>query len=160
MQTKLAKGFTLIEVVIATFIVGMSLIAVVGTIQSITQQTSRLEEKFIADLVANNFLTELQLKSQWPEIGEQDLEAEMAGREWFAKIKVEATEVETLRRIEINVGLDNDEDISSTFVLGFVSASSAIATRPVDWLKLETKQESIDDQNPQSPETVNNNGLR
>lgn len=134
-QHRSMQGFTLIEVVIASFIVGIALVGAVGTIQSITQQTARIQEKFIAGMVANNTLTELQLRAQWPEIGEESLQAEMADREWFADITIEATEVETLRRVEISVGIDNDEHQTTATLLGFVSANSAIAARPLDWLQ-------------------------
>lgn len=135
MRVNRKKGFTLIEVVIATFIVGIALIAIVGTIQSITLQSARLEESFIANLVAQNTLSEIQLRTQWPEVGEETLNTEMADRNWFSDIKVTATEVETLRRVEVSVGLDNDKHLTSGLITGFVSASSGIAIRPVDWLK-------------------------
>jgi len=134
-KIKKLKGFTLIEVVIATFIVGMSLIAVVGTIQSITQQTSRVKEAFLANLVAKNSMIELQLSPQWADTGEQSDEVEMAGIEWFKKIKVDETDVETLRRVEISVGINDEDQIPVSFLVGFISQSPQIATRSVQWIQ-------------------------
>jgi general secretion pathway protein I len=135
MRVNRKNGFTLIEVVIATFIVGIALIAIVGTIQSITLQSARLEESFIANLVAQNTLSEIQLRAQWPEVGEETINSEMANRNWYSDITITATDVETLRRVVVSVGLDNDKQLTSGLITGFVSASPGIATRPVDWLK-------------------------
>lgn len=129
------NGFTLIEVVIATFIVGMALIAVVGTIQSITSQTSRIQEKFIGNLIAKNSMTELQLNQVWADIGENSDTIEMANTNWFKDVTVVATEVETLRRVEISVGIDDDKHRQSSFLVGFISQSPQLGQRPVQWIK-------------------------
>ena len=138
------KGFTLIEVVIATFIVGMALIAVVGTIQSITAQTARVQEAFVANLIAKNTMTELQLNPVWSDIGENSETVEMANTNWFKEVTVIATEVETLRRVEISVGIDNDKHHQSSFLIGFISQSPQMGQRPVQWIK-------------QNPDDINDN---
>jgi len=135
MLSRNTAGFTLIEVVIATFIVGIALIALMGTVQVTSRQAIQLEEAFIANLIANNLLAETQLQKEWPEIGEQNESIEMSNRDWFYEIKVEATDVETLRRVEVSVGLDDDQNRVSGMLVGFVSSSSQIGQRPVDWLK-------------------------
>ena len=136
MSIKYRQGFTLIEVVIATFIVGIALIALAGTVQSLSKQATRIEEIFIANLIANNTLSELQLRQEWPEVGEKEDSLEMANRDWFHISTVVATDVDTLRRVEISVGLNDDRRAISSVLVGFVSNSSQIAQRPVDWLKL------------------------
>lgn len=134
MSTSKSQGFTLIEVVIATFIVGIALIALAGTVQVLSKQTSRIEETFVANLIASNTLAELQLRQEWPEVGEQSDTHEMANRDWFSETRVEATDIETLRRVEIIVGIENDTNSVSTIMVGFVSNSSQIGQRPIDWL--------------------------
>ena len=150
------SGFTLIEVVIATFIVGIALIAIVGTIQSITAQTSRVQETFIANLIAKNTMTELQLSPIWAEIGEQSENVEMANLSWFKDIEVLETEVETLRRVEISVGIVDDRRRQSSFLVGFISQTPQLGQRPVQWLEqdINTRDESTDDNGePNNPET-------
>jgi len=137
------RGFTLIEVVIATFIVGMALIAIASTVQALTRQTAQIEETFIANLVANNALAELQFLPVWPEIGDNSSTTEMAGREWFYDIEVSETEVESLRRVDINAGLDNEAHISRSHLVGFISITPQIGARSVNW------------QNPQNFDTEN-----
>lgn len=143
------NAFTLIEVVIATFIVGMALIAVVGTIQSITSQTSRLQESFIGNLIAKNTMTELQLSPTWSDVGESSESIEMANRNWFKDLTVIETEVETLRRVEISVGLDDDDRRQSSFLVGFISQSPQLGQRPVQWIN----QDSDDSNNPANPDS-------
>ncbi len=150
------KGFTLIEVVIATFIVGIALIAVVGTIQSITAQTSRVQEIFIGNLIAKNAMTELQLSPVWAELGEKSESVEMANTNWFKDIIVIETEVETLRRVEITVGIDDDERKQSCFLVGFISQTSQLGQRPVQWLEqgFNSRENAPEDRdNPENPET-------
>lgn len=150
-------GFTLIEVVIATFIVGMALIAVVGTIQSITSQTSRVQEKFIGNLIAKNTMTELQLNQTWAEIGENSDTIEMANTVWFKDVNVIATEVETLRRVEISVGLDDEHHQQSNFLVGFISQSPQLGQRPVQWIKQDQDngtQDPDDSDNTRNPDPL------
>ena len=144
------KGFTLIEVVIATFIVGMALIAVVGTIQSITAQTSRVQEVFVANLIAKNTMAELQLNPVWSEIGENSDTVQMANLNWFKDVTVIATEVETLRRVEISVGIDNDKHHQSSFLVGFISQSPQMGQRPVQWIKQDQGDINNDDNDSDS----------
>ena len=148
------NAFTLIEVVIATFIVGMALIAVVGTIQSITSQTSRLQESFIGNLIAKNTMTELQLSPTWSDVGESSESIEMANRNWFKDLTVIETEVETLRRVEISVGLDDDDRRQSSFLVGFISQSPQLGQRPVQWIN-QGPDDSNNPANPDSPIPVN-----
>lgn len=151
------KGFTLIEVVIATFIVGMALIAVVGTIQSITSQTSRIQEKFVGNLIAKNSMTELQLNQIWADIGENSDTIEMANTNWFKDVTVVATEVETLRRVEISVGIDDDKHRQSSFLVGFISQSPQLGQRPVQWIKqgVDIRNDKPDDSdNTRNPDPL------
>ena len=148
------NAFTLIEVVIATFIVGMALIAVVGTIQSITSQTSRLQESFIGNLIAKNTMTELQLSPTWSDVGESSESIEMANRNWFKDLTVIETEVETLRRVEISVGLDDNNRRQSSFLVGFISLSPQLGQRPVQWIKQNADDSNIP-ANPDTPVPVN-----
>ena len=130
---KSSKGFTLIEVVVATFIVGLALVALANTVQSLTSAQANLNIKYYANLVAANKLTELQLLPQWPELGEADDQVEMARREWFIETEVTETTVESLRRVDIYVGIDNDEDVVEATLTGFLSSSPQLQVARVDW---------------------------
>ncbi|MBT8141163.1 MAG: type II secretion system minor pseudopilin GspI [Gammaproteobacteria bacterium] len=146
-----SKGFTLIEVVVATFIVGLALVALAGTVQNLTRQTSLVKEKYVADLVANNVLAELRLAGQWPEIGENSDVVEMASQSWFYDTKVFATDVEQLRRIEVSVGLDDELKQTRATLIGFISSSPTVTAQPVEWVKSQEQDNQArfpDDLNP------------
>lgn len=150
------NGFTLIEVVIATFIVGMALIAVVGTIQSITAQTSRVQESFIGNLIAKNTMAELQLSPVWADIGEKSESIEMADMNWFKDVEVIETEVETLRRVEVSVGIDDDVRRQTSFLVGFISQTPQLGQRPMQWIQqgIDSRDEVPSDENePENPQT-------
>ena len=155
-KSTLIKGFTLIEVVIATFIVGIALIAVVGTIQSITAQTSRVQESFIANLVAKNAMVQLQLSPVWAEIGENSENQTMANIDWFQDVTVIETEVATLRRVEISVGIDDDNRTQSSFLVGFISQTPQLGQRPVQWIEqsLNPDTDNPDTGKPSVPDAL------
>jgi len=156
--SKKSNGFTLIEVAIATFVVAIALVALANTVQSITKNQGELRTKFVANLIANNKLAELQFVSPWPEVGESDDDVEMANQEWFIEIEVIETDVESLRRVDISVGLDNDVKAYEATLSGFISSESQLNAQPINW---QASNQSFNDPNsddtdaPQSDDETN-----
>ncbi|MEO6364133.1 MAG: type II secretion system minor pseudopilin GspI, partial [Caldimonas sp.] len=65
-----ARGFTLIEVLVALAIVAITLGAGVRAAGSLTNNTTRLAEVTAAQWCADNRLTALKLARQYPDIGD------------------------------------------------------------------------------------------
>ncbi len=99
-----ARGFTLIEVMVALAIFVALALALDSTMSANVRGVSRLEEKTLAAWVASNKLVELQVYQQWPENGRQDDAAEFAGRKWFIETKIAAGPLPDTRRVDISVG--------------------------------------------------------
>ena len=108
-KNKSQKGFTLLEVMIALFIVAVALGGVIKVMTNATSNASRLTSKTFAQWVALNQMAELRLMQEWPK-GESKGEQEMAGRKWKWVQKVIATEDKNIKRIELSVWSENESD--------------------------------------------------
>ena len=79
----------------------------------------RLRNQTLAAWVAENRLNEALLERDWPEEGSERGMAEMAGRQWQWQLRVINTEDEDLRRLEVEVRLDPDDQAADARLVGF-----------------------------------------
>ncbi|WP_430462516.1 type II secretion system minor pseudopilin GspI [Thalassolituus sp. LLYu03] len=97
-----AKGFTLIEVMIALTV----FVAIAVTISQASSQSVggllTLQDTTLASFVAENRMAELRL-SGVPDVGENNDSVDMAGREWRVHTKVEKTEFPDTNRVTVSV---------------------------------------------------------
>lgn len=108
MKTKLqAKGFTLIEVVVAVAILAVAAVALIDATQSNIHSMFYLQEKTVADWVAKNKLVEFQVYQKWPDLGSQDDSVEMANKEWVVRSEISKGPFDGSRNVAISVGLKN-----------------------------------------------------
>ncbi|SMF11939.1 type II secretion system protein I (GspI) [Alteromonadaceae bacterium Bs31] len=116
-----ARGFTLIEVLIALAVVAVALPALVMRVQSVSDNVGYIEEKTFAYWVAQNRMEELlidyQLRKQFPKTKVND-RVEFGGKEWYWEVEAETTAMEGMYRMIVRVG-DNEKDITA-IVSGFV----------------------------------------
>lgn len=104
-----ARGFTLLEVLLALAllaIAGMSVLSISG--ESV-RNTPILEQRTLARLVADNQMTEIHLKKQWPTLSWQQADHELAGQQWFARFRSIKTTKDDFRAIDVEVRLEQDE---------------------------------------------------
>lgn len=119
---KRASGFTLIEVIVALFVLAMALSAVLSTTGNMANQTRVLEEKTFAHWVAMNRMAEIHAEGAWLRVGKQTGVAEMASREWRWETTVSNTDEEEMRRVDIRVApSDADDDTNTTLLTGFIT---------------------------------------
>jgi len=107
MKTTTARGFTLIEVLVALVIVAVTLGAGIKAAGSLTSSTVRLVEISAAQWCADNRLTALKLAHQYPDIGDGDFSCEQLGRTYAGKLLVRPTPNPNFRRVDARV-LDAD----------------------------------------------------
>lgn len=115
-----ARGFTLVEVLVALLVVALALFAVIGVMAQQSRNAAHYKEKTLALWVAHNRLAELQLQPQWPDVGRSDGSAEMAGIEWRWELEVGETEDDRLRRVDIAVRSPAD-DRNAAEIDGFLA---------------------------------------
>jgi len=102
-------GFTLLEVLIALVILAVAAAGFANAGRSAAQQSEYLTLKTLASVVAVNKIREAQLSGVWPDTGRSDDAVDMAGRQWAVTTEVESTDVASLRRLNISVGLKNTD---------------------------------------------------
>lgn len=98
-----ARGFTLIEVLVALAVVAIAMAALIKVAGDNTRDTAYLKEKTMAHWVATDKATELQLARAWPTPGRSSGTALQAQREWRWTVNVQETADPDVRRAEISV---------------------------------------------------------
>jgi len=98
-----ARGFTLIEVLVALAIVAIGMAAVMGALTSSANTISFLRDKTFAQWVALNQIANLRLSGQQPPIGNSNGDTDFAGRSWHWRQEVVATQVPGVERIDVSV---------------------------------------------------------
>ncbi|MFZ5699246.1 MAG: type II secretion system minor pseudopilin GspI [Pseudomonadota bacterium] len=129
-KTQGARGFTLIEVMVALAIFVALALAINSTMSANVHGISRFEEKTLAAWVASNKLVELQVYQQWPENGRQDDASEFAGREWFIETEVAAGPLPDTRRVDISVGLQPEGTMAEKYPVSTLTALLVKPTQP------------------------------
>ena len=98
-----ARGFTLIEVLVALAIVAIGMSAVLSALSSSADTVSYLRDKTFAQWVALNKIATLRISGQQPPTGNTNGDTDYAGRSWHWRQAVVATEVRGVVRIDVSV---------------------------------------------------------
>ena len=102
------SGFTLLEVLVALFILAITMAAVSRTASSSIHHVDALRTRVIADWVAQNRLALHQARGDYPPPGIQSGEESQAGQSYRWQEEVIATPNPTMRRIVVNVYAPDD----------------------------------------------------
>ena len=105
-----ARGFTLIEVLVALAIVAIALMAGLQATTALTRNALRQSDIVLAQLCAENELVKARLSRQMPSVGDSSLTCEQAGRQLQVVTIVRPTPNPSFRRIDAQV-LDGDNSI-------------------------------------------------
>ena len=105
------EGMTLLEILVALMFFSLTAIAILDTIGTTSRQVNVIEKKTIAHWVASNQLDQSRERSDWPSVGVQRAEIEMAGRTWHVTNRVQATARKDIRRLTVQVSDSKDGDV-------------------------------------------------
>jgi general secretion pathway protein I len=100
-----ARGFTLVEVLVALFIVALGMGALLSALGSAADNTSYLREKTFAQWVALNRVTEVRLNAKLPSKGKENGETDFAGHKWQWEQETTALDVPGVMRMDVKVRL-------------------------------------------------------
>lgn len=113
------NGFTLLEVLVALAVAAIGLAGVIKVAGSNAYNAQHLQDRTLAQWVALNRVAELRVKKDFPAIGTEKGDSEMAGHKWYWEQETRAAPFalpafkQTVREIEINVYADEDHKGSS-----------------------------------------------
>ena len=115
------QGFTLLEVLVALAVLAIVMGALIKVTNSYAFNAVYLQEKTLAQWIAENKAVEYQLMQEFPPVGSKEGETEMAKVDWQWRVKVSNTEDKRLRRLDISVALQQgDLDTPITTLVAFV----------------------------------------
>ncbi|MEN5016777.1 type II secretion system minor pseudopilin GspI [Erwinia sp. Eh17-17] len=103
---KQQRGMTLLEVMVALALLAIAGLALIDSSSEQVRNLSRLEQKQVAYLVADNKLTRLQLQQRWPPQSWQHGSSLMARQRWYWRWRGASTSDPAIRMLEIEVYRD------------------------------------------------------
>lgn len=109
-MNRLARGFTLVEVLVALAIVAIALMAGLQATAALTQHAQRQSDMVLAQLCAENELVRIRLLKQMPDVGDSRVRCEQAGRGLTVALVVRPTPNPNFRRVDARV-LDGEAPI-------------------------------------------------
>lgn len=104
------RGFTLIEVVVALFVIALGMGALLTTLASSADTVSYLRDKSFAQWIALNRLSELRLSTGRPETGVTRDTVEYAGSNWVWQQEISEAGIGGLLRVDVRVARVGDDD--------------------------------------------------
>jgi len=98
-----ARGFTLVEVLVALAIVAIALAAGLQASNALTSNALRQSTVLLAHICAENELVRVRLSRQLPAIGDSSVPCPQAGREFTVNVGVRPTPNPNFRRVDAHV---------------------------------------------------------
>jgi general secretion pathway protein I len=98
-----ARGFTLLEVLVALVIVGTALGASLRAVGSLAANSASLRTAMMATWSAENRLVQVRLSAQFPPIGKETFECPQGDLRLVCQEEVVASPNPSLRRVEVSV---------------------------------------------------------
>ncbi|MDE2624434.1 MAG: type II secretion system minor pseudopilin GspI [Betaproteobacteria bacterium] len=111
-----AAGFTLIEVLVALFVMGVALAAGMRALGVVTQASNDLTPRLAAQWSADNDLAELRLRRIWPDVGERTFDCSQGPYVLQCREQVSNTPNPAFRRVEVRVMAAGDPSVLATAV--------------------------------------------
>jgi general secretion pathway protein I len=113
------SGFTLLEVLIALAILGLSLAAMAGKMGRMLNAANTMHDYTYASWIAHNKITEMRLANVVPDVSSSSGELEYAGTEWAWRAVVSETGIESLYRVDVTVSFPGGDPLMRV-VTGFI----------------------------------------
>jgi general secretion pathway protein I len=119
-------GFTLIEVLVALFIVGVALAAAMRALGVVTQASNDLAPRLLAQWSADNAVAELRLHRVWPDVGDRLFDCPQGDYALVCRERVADTPNPAFRRVEVSVTMPDDGTVLATVVTLVVNGQAHV----------------------------------
>jgi general secretion pathway protein I len=137
-----ARGFTLVEVLVALMVVAMGLAALMVAVSGTARSSGYLRDKTLAQWIALNRLTEVRLNVNKFGQNTDKGELEFAGRTWHYDTRYFDTSIATMKRVVVRVYEGNAKAKGNPLAeaTGFLGTSMSPpgSSEGVDWNPLVT----------------------
>lgn len=111
------KGFTLLEILVALAILALVMVVLAQTVGASSRGYQHLDNKMLAWLAANDKLVEMQVYSQWPNVGTQTSKATLGDKDWVITTEITVGPFEGTREVTITARFDDDAKDTSRYRL-------------------------------------------
>ncbi len=105
-----ARGFTLVEVLVALGIVAIALLAGLQATAALTRHAQRQSDMLLGQTCAENEMVKLRLARQLPDVGDSSVACEQAGQVFTVALAVRPTPNFNFRRVDAQV-FKGDESV-------------------------------------------------
>ena len=105
-MTHSARGFTLVEVLVAVAVIAIALAAGLRAAGVLVDNSQRLTDVIAAQWCAENHLVNLKLTRQFPGIGDTEFACEQLGRSYSGRAQVASTQYADLRLVDTSISDD------------------------------------------------------
>ena len=122
-RSRPARGFTLVEILVALAIVAVALAAGMRALAQSVDGASSLKARTLAMWIAQNRLANAQLVTPWPSVGADDGDAVQAGMRFVWHETVTATPNGAFRKIEIAVARPDQPDYALARLVGYLGSA-------------------------------------
>jgi general secretion pathway protein I len=102
-QARRARGFTLVEVLVALAIVAVALMGALRAVASLTDAAAELRSRSLALWSAENRLARIRIEGEWPSPGRRSTACPQAAVALICEEEVFQTPNPFFRRVEITV---------------------------------------------------------
>lgn len=108
-STGLARGFTLLEVLVALAIVAIVLAACLRGVGALINSSRHLEQKLMASWCADNRIKHIQIEKLWPDIGTRKFGCMQGRYQFMCNEVVTSTSYADVRSVEVRVSGEDDQ---------------------------------------------------
>ncbi len=119
-DSQLSQGFTLIEVLVALFIVALTLITGVKASSTLMQSAERQQSTLLAQLCIDNYLIGIRLSKQLPGTGEQLSVCQQVSQSITLRAQINTTPNPSFRRLDIQAFQRDTPILTVSTVLGLL----------------------------------------